>query len=237
MAKNIPIHPRRSTVNPKIKLLNPRNFTTKMQYQRPMNVATIPMLTINIVLDMLLPFLLDWRSLSPLLRPDSADGKRWVARNTEKPQVRAYAFPVPIAITDYDIGKSPIGGVVIRTTGQTPAYKVRGKVSVGRPRYPLQPDENLDAAKNPDQIQDSALISPTDSLAIKASSNGVLDQAGIDTLDKGTMFRLYVWEELNYEDVFADAHWFTFCYIYSGMDIRAHGADKTCPRHNEDDHH
>jgi len=163
--------------------------------------------------------------------------KQWItADDTEKRQVRAYAFPTPTGIKDFELGKAPIGGIKVGTMGQTPAYKVRGEISVGGLPYPLRDDADLSFQKT-GQIQNSAFISPNNAFFISAYAGGILNQTTIDTINDGKKFRLYVWGRIDYEDVFANLHWFTFCYAYDGNSVQGHDVVETCPRHNEDDHH
>src|ERR1700730_11509321 len=55
--------------------------------------------------------------------------KQWLtADDTEKRSLRAYAFANQIGIKDFSSGNHASGGVIIRTMGQTPAYKIRSEI-------------------------------------------------------------------------------------------------------------
>lgn len=125
-----------------------------------------------------------------------------VSRDTEIRQVRAYAFPTPIGIKDFGFEKALTGGINVRTMGQTPAYKIRGEVSIGGRAYPLRPDEDF-TIQITDKIQNSAFISPTSAFSFKATTEGTLNQPTIDAINDGKTFRLYIWGRVDYEDVFA----------------------------------
>jgi hypothetical protein len=165
---------------------------------------------------------------------DAAGTQIDIAKSAERRQIRAYAFPTPIGISDFELGKSPAGGVNVKTMGQTPAYKVRGQVGVGGLTYPLREEETLEI-KKPDQVQNSTFITPTNIFIVKATALGILNQAAIDAVNSGRTLRLFVWGRVDYEDIFADPHWFTFCYSYDGISIKEHDGGEPCPRHNEDD--
>jgi len=157
------------------------------------------------------------------------------SRDAEIRQIRAYAFPTPLGIKDFESGKAPTGGINVRTMGQTPAYKIRGEVGIGGRAYPLRPDEDF-TIKTTGKIQNSAFITPTNTFSLKATADGILNQPTIDAINNGETFRLYIWGRVDYEDVFTEPHWFTFCYSYDGISIREGNGVEPCPRHNEDDH-
>jgi hypothetical protein len=162
--------------------------------------------------------------------------KQWItADDTEKRQVRAYAFATPTGVKDFEIGKAPTGGVGVRTMGQTPAYKIRGRINVGGLPYPLPADADLSLEKKTNQVQNSAFISPTNVFSLDALAAGQLNDTTKKAIDQGTEFRLYVWGRVDYEDVFALSHWFTFCYSYDGKSILGNQTVETCPRYNEAD--
>jgi len=167
---------------------------------------------------------------------DAAEKQVGISSDSERRQVRAYAFPTPLPVLNFTKDQSLLAGVLIKSMGQTPAYKVRGNFTVRGMPYPLRDDFDIDVFIKPDQIQNSAFISPSNNFTL-AGPWGPLDQITIDAINDGTKFRLYTWGRIDYEDVFTDPHWFTFCYIYDGRAIRDHDRVETCPRHNDDDHH
>jgi hypothetical protein len=160
----------------------------------------------------------------------------WVARDTEKRQIRAYAFPTPIGINNFSVDSSPTGGVNVRTMGQTPAYKVRGQVGIKPMPYPLSNETDL-WISNTKQIQNSTFISPTNTFILKVAVDGTLTRQQVDAINSGNALRLYVWGRVDYEDVFANSHWFTFCYSYDGRSITIDkDGGEPCPRYNDSDY-
>ena len=162
--------------------------------------------------------------------------QQWLtAADTEKRQVRAYAFPTPTGIKNFEVGKAPTSGISVRTMGQTPAYKIRGQIGIaGRP-YPLD-YERLPPTTNPNQAQNSTFISPTNVFSLQVIAASTLNQLTMNAIETGNDFRLYVWGRVDYEDVFEDPHWFTFCYSYDGTNIREGDGGEPCLQHNDDDH-
>jgi len=120
--------------------------------------------------------------------------------------------------------------------GQTPAYKVRGRVNIGGLPYPLPESADLASEKKISQVQNSAFISPTNTFDLEATAEGKLDKDTKNLIEEGAKFRLYVWGRVDYEDVFAIHHWLTFCYAFNGKTIRENQIVEPCPRYNEADY-
>src|SRR5579872_917107 len=66
-----------------------------------------------------------------------------VAVDTEKRQLRAYAYPVPLAVEDLNEGAKPSAGIDVTSLGSTPAYDVRGVVVTGGFVHPLPAGQEL----------------------------------------------------------------------------------------------
>jgi hypothetical protein len=159
----------------------------------------------------------------------------FVASDTEKRQTRAYAFPTPIPITHFSANDKPVGGVNIKTMGQTPAYNVRAEGFLRGMAYPLRADESLDLSR-PDAVKVSAFIGATNVMNDVVTASEKWDQPAIEKARDGKAFRLFVWGRVDYEDVFKAPHWFTFCYSYDGQSIDRGEGGEPCPRYNGDDH-
>ncbi len=121
--------------------------------------------------------------------------------------------------------------------GQTPAYKVHGRITIEGLPYPLPTTKDLNVNPSTSQVQNSAFLSPVNTFSLTVISPGVLNQPTIDAINDGKTFRIYTYGRVDYEDVFGEPHWFTFCYAYDGTDIKEHRVAETCSRHNDDDHH
>jgi hypothetical protein len=104
------------------------------------------------------------------------------------------------------------GTVNIRMMGQTPAYRVRGEIGTRVLAYPLRSDD-LPVITRPDQVQNAVFLGSTHVFMLAVAAGGTLDQSTIDKVQDGKSSRIYVWGRVDYEDVFAQPHWFTFCYF------------------------
>jgi len=160
-----------------------------------------------------------------------------IAKDTEERSLRAYAFASPTNVQGFTKGSAVTAGISITTMGQTPAYNVRGIVSTGGMAYPLRDDQDLDVAQTADQIQNRSIVVPGHPFIIEATTKDVLNQSTVDAINAGTTFRLYTWGRVDYDDVFAKAHWLTFCYNYNGELLSTEKRAETCPRHNDYDQH
>ncbi|HEY7579398.1 MAG TPA: hypothetical protein VH855_17530 [Acetobacteraceae bacterium] len=185
-----------------------------------LNKGLVALLTLSVVVSVLALCAVVWQG--------------WIAQDTEKRQVRAYAYATPAGLKDFEVGKAPVGAVAIRIMGQTPAYNVRGKISVAPLPYP--PSDSVDAGMKTvrahDQVLNSTLLGLGTVFTLEAPTDAALTRETMDSLSSGSS-RVYMWGEANYEDSFGQAHWLTFCYIY---DSGGQSADM-CPWHNTDDHH
>lgn len=96
---------------------------------------------------------------------------------------------------------------------------------------------DLDAVANASgtdgRTQNSAILTSNGTFEI-AIPPTVLDQPTFEAVDKGK-FRLYVWGRVDYDDVFREPHWLTFCYSWDGKSIRDAHVVETCPNHNDSD--
>jgi len=76
---------------------------------------------------------------------DAAQASATIAIDTEKRQLRAYAYvkPPPAGVVDVGADTVPHAKVAIRNSGQTPAYdlKIRGNLGIGH--YPTLPNQTF----------------------------------------------------------------------------------------------
>jgi hypothetical protein len=170
-----------------------------------------------------------------------------VSRDNEKRSLRAYAFPTPGGVENFSAEKALSTTVIAKTMGATPAYKIRGGISVQPGEYPLQHSPSLNVivpkaappnviVQQQEAFQNSAFLSPGNTFILRGGY-WALGQPTFDKINDGKTYRLYVWGRVDYEDVFKDPHWFTYCYAYKGADVHERQEVETCFVHNDDDHH
>jgi hypothetical protein len=120
--------------------------------------------------------------------------------------------------------------VTLKNTGNTPARKVYGHAVVdpvskgGQPNFSYESDRRFEAG----------IVTPGAEyrLTLTATTNGgPLPQAGFDAMQSEAM-KLYTHGRIDYEDIFGEPHWFTFC-LFLLVPFDEHFG--FCPDHNDTD--
>jgi hypothetical protein len=121
-----------------------------------------------------------------------------------------------------DAPDGPEVWLLLKNTGQTPAYKVEHWIKAGILPYPLNsdltgPDESAKMTK--------IVLPPGVEMNLFWKTGTPLERAQIDAIRDGTECRLYVWGEVHYLDAFDKPRFTKFRFMHGGptrgVDIEA----------------
>src|SRR5260370_8571779 len=115
------------------------------------------------------------------------------SRNRKTPRT-GVRLSYPDGRTELRDWKSPSTEVKVRTMGQTPAYKVHGRITIEGLPYPLPTTKDLNVNPSTSQVQNSAFLSPVNTFSLTVISPGVLNQPTIDAINDGKTFRIYTYK-------------------------------------------
>jgi hypothetical protein len=132
-------------------------------------------------------------------------GALHVASDTERRQLRAYMVLDSVSITRLEVGKTIEVEVIMKNTGQTPAYNISGYTAIMYDRFPLgrpfPPVEN-------DNI--NTTISGSGGLVRgKVPTLHALTDETLAAFNAGTM-ATYVSGKITYIDAFGDHHFLKY---------------------------
>jgi hypothetical protein len=141
--------------------------------------------------------------------------QEWVARDTEKRQLRAYVSIKAVGEMTFVPGVVPHSDLMIKNFGSTPAIKVKQRSTIEKMSYPLL--GNLHMADTPTLDGDSTLtIFPTEEFPATTRSKIPFTKDEIDAISNGvdSGHRFYIFANLTYIDIFGKPHWTHFCGMY-----------------------
>ncbi len=165
----------------------------------------------------------------------------WVARDSEKRQLRAYVYAIP-SVSNFAVGQSAIVQITLKNGGLTPAYNP--SFAMG---YEIAPDS---VAKLPADIGNELPI-PTftpDGTGQFIYQEHILEetlpsifgkpitQAQFNAVVVAKTSQIYIWGRVNYLDAFGH-HWHTnYCFGLSGTNVNISSPEYTyCPNNNDAD--
>lgn len=154
-----------------------------------------------------------WRSTAALVKG---------ADETAKRELRAYVFVNDARIEGVAAGDSPVATVLLKNSGQTPAYKVRVSIRM----------ELRAAFADVPALEEAAALghlAPGANLTTKAPSVGSLAVTEHARLDSGHV-TLFVYGVVHYIDSFKKPHWTRFRTMVGGAaGLRAERPDGSLP--------
>jgi hypothetical protein len=153
-----------------------------------------------------------------------------VAKDTERRQLRAYAYISPTLPT-LQKGKPVDLEFTIKALGPTLAYDVLTTINVGESGDGLQSNEYYAAHPLTDRCADFAtILDPSVKDGRKVHLPLTTFSVTDDTLTalKTPSSRLYILGEMRYRDTFSCQHWTRYCYQIGGTPLRA----EECHDHN-----
>ena len=150
--------------------------------------------------------------------------------DTEFLRDRAYIDVTWERILDYRVDSQIGAEVVIKNVGNTPAFKLKTKTTIGIRRHPL--DSNADWTQADIPMTESTLFRGQ-SVRSHTKLSVPLPAEFFDQIVKGEKFRLYVWGISTFETL-GRGRYQKFCFvIYGPRDQLAH--PEICDQHNDGD--
>jgi hypothetical protein len=130
-------------------------------------------------------------------------------------QLRAYVFPDQANLVWQGTAKPSEVEIVIKKSGQTPAYRLSTATAIMVGDYPLQGD--LHVPPMPDK---HTVLPPTGNSALSIAMEKPLTGDQVRAIQKGTQ-AIYAFGEISYVDAFNECRLtrFRFYYQGSGVDI------------------
>jgi len=148
---------------------------------------------------------------------DAAAAQTRIAEDTEKHQLRAYAYakPPPQGVQNVVAGGKVLAVIAVRNSGQTPAYhlRMRGNTGVG-----VWPIPSLQTWREGPYGGNLVLNPETETTTGGKISSDVdtITQPDIESVHDGKTHRLYVFGTILYEDIFGSERYSDFCFAYYG---------------------
>jgi hypothetical protein len=153
-----------------------------------------------------------------------------VASDTERRQLRAYMVVDSASITRLEEGKTIEAEVIMKNTGQTPAYKVSGYTAIMYDRFPLgRPFPTVD--KN---NLNTAIVGSGGLVRGKVPTLDVPTKETFAAFNTGTM-AVYVMGKITYIDAFGDQRFLKYRLymtkpaesggLFQPLDVKGNGGD------------
>lgn len=162
----------------------------------------------------------------------------YVARDTEKRQLRAYIGVVPGDVVEFLAGKQVIK-LLRKNYGATPAYEVGFSTinaTIGLLTDPLTPNggcQYLEPQKTIDGYSSLFTMFPGVEMKYELTLNNIFNEDQINAVKAGHAFFIYH-GTVCYKDAFDVTHYTNYCFYYTGNDMVAKNAE-WCVVHNNSD--
>jgi hypothetical protein len=130
-------------------------------------------------------------------------------------QLRAYAFPDQATLEWEGTGKPTVAEIVIKNSGQTPAYKLSTSMVTGVGPYP--PRNELIVPAMP---ANSTVVPPAGSYSFSVATDKPLSRDQLEAIKKGTQ-AIYAFGKIAYTDAFGECRetQYKFYYVGAGTDV------------------
>jgi hypothetical protein len=125
-------------------------------------------------------------------------------------QLRAYVFPDQANLVWQGTTKPTVAEIVIKNSGQTPAYRLSTTTSISVDNNPLQTDLRV-----PSMPDNHTVIPPSGSYALSVGMDKPLTADQLKTIQKGTQ-AIYVIGEIAYDDAFGECRVTRYRFFYTG---------------------
>jgi hypothetical protein len=125
-------------------------------------------------------------------------------------QLRAYVFPEQANLVWQGVGKPAVVEIVIKNSGQTPAYRLSTATKVFVSDRPLQTDPQV-----PAMPPNHSVVPPAGSHALSVAMDQQLTGDQLKAIQKGSQ-AIYAIGEIAYEDVFGECRMTRYSFFYSG---------------------
>jgi hypothetical protein len=130
-------------------------------------------------------------------------------------QLRAYVFPDQASLVWQGGGKPTVSEIVIKNSGQTPAYRLSTAAVIGVADYPMQNPMSVPAMSG-----NHTVVPPTGSYTLSVAMEKPLTGEQLSAIQKGKQ-AIYVFGNISYADAFDECRMtqYRFYYTGSGGDI------------------
>ncbi len=130
-------------------------------------------------------------------------------------QLRAYVFPDQANLVWQGIKEPTVAEIVIKNSGQTPAYKLSAATVISVNEYPLRTDLSV-----PSVSDNHTVVPPSGSYSLSVPLAQPLTSDQLKAIQKGTQ-AIYAYGEIAYVDAFGEcrATRYRFYYTGSGAEI------------------
>jgi hypothetical protein len=130
-------------------------------------------------------------------------------------QLRAYVFPDQAKLVWGGAGKPTVAEIVIKNSGQTPAYKLSTSMATGIASYPPQNDLAV-----PGLPTNHTVVPPGGIYSISVATDKPLTDGQLKAIQKGTQ-AIYAMGEIAYTDAFGGCRMtrYKFYYLGTGAEI------------------
>jgi hypothetical protein len=108
------------------------------------------------------------------------------------------------------VAKPTVAEIVIKNSGQTPAYRLSTATAVLVDDNPLQADRRV-----PSMPDNHTVVPPTGSYALSVAMEKPLTADQLKAIQKGTQ-AIYVFGEIAYDDAFGECRVTRYRFFYSG---------------------
>ena len=125
-------------------------------------------------------------------------------------QLRAYVFPDQASLVWQGSAKPTLSEVVIKNSGQTPAYRLSTAAVIGVADYPLQKDISIPAMSG-----NHTVVPPTGSYTLSVAMEKPLTGEQLNAIQKGKQ-AIYVFGDIAYADAFDECRMTRYRFYYTG---------------------
>jgi hypothetical protein len=137
--------------------------------------------------------------------------KQWESTvDNGRRQLRAYVFPDQASLVWQGTTKPTVAEIVIKNSGQTPAYRLSTATAVLVADNPLQTDLPV-----PSMTPNHTVVPPAGSYALSVTMEKPLTGDQLKAIQKATQ-AIYAVGEISYEDAFGECRMTRYRFFYSG---------------------
>ena len=125
-------------------------------------------------------------------------------------QLRAYVFPDQANLVWQGTAKPTVAEIVIKNSGQTPAYRLSSATVVLVGDFPLQTDLRVPAVP-----ANRTVVPPAGNYGLSVTMEKPLTADQLQAIQKGRQ-AIYAFGEIAYEDAFGECRMTRYRFFYSG---------------------
>jgi hypothetical protein len=126
-------------------------------------------------------------------------------------QLRAYVFPDQANLVWQGTAKPTVAEIVIKNSGQTPAYRLSSATVILVGDFPLQTDLRV-----PAMPANRTVVPPAGNYGLSVAMEKPLTADQLQAIQKGRQ-AIYAFGEIAYEDAFGECRMTRYRFFYSGV--------------------